>query len=302
MIRLAHDLPEVAPQMKGMHGRNGSAVLSAVMQAQQERRKPERWSLGKGFDPVVLSPGRLIGVGGSPGLGKTALLCGWVFDALTHDRNLRALIANVEVKPELLTERELSRRSGTPLGLITDCVALVSPCADRLRQSVDELRGAADRLLFVERGDLAAVEQDAELFGARLVLIDYVQRFSPSGSCGRDAVARTDAVLSSLRVLANDRPSGGRCVLFAYALHRQAARYGGGMSGGRNTSEIEYAADQLFTLESRAGALVLKHHKNRHGPTPDVPLVWQPEICRFDPAPDHEATINQMEFEQELKL
>ncbi|MFN9911238.1 MAG: DnaB-like helicase C-terminal domain-containing protein, partial [Pirellulaceae bacterium] len=55
---------------------------------------------------------------GAPGAGKTSFVMQIVVDALRLTPNLRAVVCNVEMPPEVLLDRQLSRLSGVPLEAI----------------------------------------------------------------------------------------------------------------------------------------------------------------------------------------
>ena len=56
--------------------------------------------------------------GGSPMAGKTAFVCQAIVDAMRLDEDLRAVVCNVEMGPDVLLDRQLARLSGVPLGNI----------------------------------------------------------------------------------------------------------------------------------------------------------------------------------------
>ena len=58
-----------------------------------------------------ISPGHVTLLGGAPGAGKTALVMACVVEALRHTGTLRALVANVEMSPAALLDRQLARRA-----------------------------------------------------------------------------------------------------------------------------------------------------------------------------------------------
>ena len=79
---------------------------------------PPTWKIGTAFDHVEIAPGRIVLIGGAPGAGKTALITQWTFDGLDLNPKLRAVIANVEMSPSRLLDRQLARLSGVPLTTI----------------------------------------------------------------------------------------------------------------------------------------------------------------------------------------
>ena len=79
---------------------------------------PPTWKIGAAFDHVEIAPGRIVLIGGAPGAGKTALITQWTFDGLDLNPKLRAVVANVEMSPSRLLDRQLARLSGVPLTTI----------------------------------------------------------------------------------------------------------------------------------------------------------------------------------------
>ncbi len=75
---------------------------------------PVLWPCARGFESVELGPGLIVLVGGAPGAGKTALSMQLVTDALRADASLRVLVANVEMSPAVLLERQLARLQDIP--------------------------------------------------------------------------------------------------------------------------------------------------------------------------------------------
>jgi len=81
---------------------------------------PVLYTVGTGtLGRVELGPGRVVLVGGVPGGGKTALAMQFVIDALRATPTLRAVVANVEMPPGVLLDRQLARLAGVPLLAIT---------------------------------------------------------------------------------------------------------------------------------------------------------------------------------------
>ena len=88
-----------------------------------------------------ISPGHVTLLGGAPTAGKTALVMQCVVEALRHTPTLRALVANVEMGPAALLDRQLARLSGVEGGVIRhrrfgpDAMAEGASCRRGLRGS-----------------------------------------------------------------------------------------------------------------------------------------------------------------------
>ena len=228
--------------------------LPGYFQKHIDRVPPIRWSFGNGagHDRIDAQPNRLIVIGGPTASGKTAWLTQGIFTALHLDQELRAYVANVELDEDQLTDREMARLSDIPLPTLqlnagADHAADFA-AAGRLLASV------ADRVI-VHPGapvmaDVAACAAD---FGAQIVVLDYIQRFKPS-TRANDSRARTEANMAEARELAKQ----GRCVIAASALSRDGAKAADAgeplrIEHLRDSSELEYGADQIILIGPAAG-------------------------------------------------
>ena len=237
---------------------------------------PELWRIGAGFEPVELGPGLVTLIGGAPGAGKTAVTMQWTVDALRLDGGLRALACNVEMAPRTLLDRQLARLAGLDAGHVRH--RWLAGQEIRVRAGVDALRGLADRLAFhIGPPALAEVARSVDAFGARLLVLDYVQRFTlGAGDAPVDKRAELDGIMSYVRKFAD----AGLGVLAVSAVARQKGKHGSnyvglGLASYRGSSELEYGADSCWTLEAdddHWGVVNLCCVKNRHGETPSLLL------------------------------
>jgi replicative DNA helicase len=67
---------------------------------------------------IEIGPELVALLGGPPGVGKTALTMQLVVDALRLTPAVKALVANVEMPPPALLDRQLARLSGVDLRTI----------------------------------------------------------------------------------------------------------------------------------------------------------------------------------------
>ncbi len=138
---------------------------------------------------------------------------------------------------------------------------------------MDTLAGVADRLVFHTGGPvLADVARTADETGARLLVLDYVQRFTlGAGPDAPDKRAELDGIINHVRRFAD----AGLGVLVVSAVARQKGKTGSnyaglGLASFRGSSELEYGADSAWTLEAEGehpDMVRLKCEKNRHGET-----------------------------------
>ncbi len=252
---------------------------------------PTLWPVGTGeLGRIEIGPGLVTLIGGAPGAGKTALTLQWTLDALMLTPSLRALVANVEMTPSTLLDRQLARLSGVDLTLIRHR-RLTAAHGDAIARGIETLDALADRLAFLSAPfDLRNVAASADAHGAGLIVLDYIQRFGAAGTHDdhRGAVSET---MSYIRQFAD----AGVGVIVVAALSRgkdKAGRssYTDGLSlaSFRETSELEYGADDAFILTPNGdiGAspslpVILKHLKSRHGETRDMTLTFDRHHQRF---------------------
>lgn len=242
---------------------------------------PELWNCGAGFDKVEMGPGLVCLVGGAPGSGKTALVMQWIVDALRNDQTLRVLVANVEMHPRTLLDRQLSRLSGVNAGDIR--YRRVQGHDWCIKPALEVLRDVAGRLAFHTGPPvLADVARSADAFGARLLVLDYVQRFTVGTGDALDRREELDSIMGHVRRFAD----AGVGVLAVSAVGRQRGKTGSnyaalGLASFRGTSELEYGADSCWIMEPKAvpdapanapALVVLSCVKNRHGETPGMLL------------------------------
>jgi replicative DNA helicase len=240
--------------------------------------KPERWKCGPPFDALDLRPGRVILFGAPPATGKTTAVGQIVADALTHQPNLRAVLGNVEMSAEALTEKFLARFAAVPLEALQNRELLPDERA-RVERAKEEHAGLLERVAFLDPPftlpHLAGAMVD---FRARLCVVDYAQRFATG--TGDDRV-RLDDLMSGVRKLA----TAGACVLLVSSVARQKSSSGSstydglGLASFRGSSELEFGADLVFIIDAdvKAGVAVLRCVKDRFRLPRDIPL-------RFDAA------------------
>ena len=189
--------------------------------------------------------------GGAPGGGKTALTMQWSLDALALTPGLKALVCNVEMTPAVLLDRQLARLADIDLTLIRhrrlDGRARRSGRAGHASPGASWPTGSpsSDR-----RSTWRTSPQSADAFDAGLIVLDYIQRIGAPGEHG-DRRGAVDATMGYLRQFAD----AGVAIIVVAALARSKdakgrSSYGEGLSlaSFRETSELEYGADDAFIL------------------------------------------------------
>ena len=277
----------------------GAALIDSFEYDVWHGEAPERWPLGPGelARHIDFGPGELIVIGGAPGAGKTSFATAAILDAVRTMPALRAVIANVEMTPGALLNRQLARLSGMPLEKIQNREAhtLGAFGKDRIRDGLELLRGCLDRVAFLEAPfNLEHLAAAADAFGARCLLIDYLQRFAPS----TEAISQRESIEALMNAL-RKMTHAGAGVIGLSAVARQKGNGGSdysglGLASFRGSSELEFAADSCYTLapEGDSPSLVtLKSHKRRNGETRDIALRFERAYQRFLPVTTNTATL-----------
>ena len=224
-------------------------------------------------------PGHVTLFGGAPAVGKTAFVMQCVVEALRHTSSLNALVANVEMSPAALLDRQLARLAGIEADVIRHR-RFTAEHADRLDAGLATVESFADRLAFLEPPfDLANVAHAADAHGADLIVLDYLQRILPPGDVA-DPRLRANAIMDMLRQFAGQ----GCAVLALSAVGRSRDNAGRStyaasamsLASYRDSGELEYGADDAFLLapvdEADPNVVRLSHLKSRHGAQRTVDL------------------------------
>ena len=219
---------------------------------------PVRWPLAderRSLSAIVAEPRRVNLFGGAPGSGKTALTQQLVVDGLRLTDTLKVLIANVEMAPDVLLNRQLSRLSGIDLTLIQDRT-FGSEQMPRILAGLEELEAISSRLGFVVGPfTLENVASAADDLEPEILVLDYIQRFPCSAS--DDKRGGLDRAMSQIRQFADS----GCCVFVVSALARQKNAKGQSgyeseslsMASFRDSSELESGAEESRTIDASYG-------------------------------------------------
>ena len=265
-------------------------VMSAWQDDLRSGKPPTLYPVADPGSPLAdmeIGPGLVTLFGGPPGAGKTALIMQLVVDVLRLTPNLKALVANVEMSPSALLDRQFARLSGIDLHTVRHR-KLHTEHTQRIDTGIATLASITSRLAFARSPwTVDNVARSADAVEADLIVMDYAQRFTPPGEHANKKTA-VDAVMEYVRGMADC----GVAVLVVAAVGRQRddkgrSGYGGlSLASFRESSELEYGADDAFLLvpenADRPGAITLKHAKSRHGEPKDIPLRFTGSVQRFD--------------------
>jgi replicative DNA helicase len=276
--------------VKGAGFVTGKHLLGSWADEVREGKSPRSYPVGDGeLARIKLGPGRVVLIGGAPGAGKTALTVQWVVDALMATPDIRALVVNVEMGHAAILERQLARLADVDLTSIHQR-QLTDEQKANVEAGMEELGRVANRLAFLSPPfNLKNIKKSTGDFKADILLVDYVQRVRGDGESGNRRAA-VDEVMDTLRGLAND---GGRAVLVVAAVARQKDSGGRssydpdvlGLASFRETSELEYGADDAFILAPDGmldDQVVLRHLKSRYDEMHDVRLSFDRSRQRFE--------------------
>ena len=275
---------------------SGADLFATWKQSIFDPTLPPTWKIGATFDHVEIAPGRVVLIGGAPGAGKTALITQWTFDGLDLNPKLRAVIANVEMSPSRLLDRQLARLSGVPLTTIRRR-QVIPDDVKKIELAMTKISRVISRLAFVKAPyTLDRIADAADDHKADLIVLDYAQRIEPPGRFN-GMREKINALMSIMRQLAD----AGIGILAAAALTRSRDSKGRSSYDGkylslasfRESSELEYGCDDAFLLyptESDADPnepvrlMTLNHAKSRDGETKDVVLKFHRRFQKFENA------------------
>jgi replicative DNA helicase len=252
-------------------------------------RPPDRFAIAppdSRLSTLDFGPGRVWVVGGQPGAGKTAFCLQLTVDALRLNTDLRAVICNVEMPPGQLLNRQLARLSGIPLRVIMGR-EFGRHHHQHLEAGLDALQTLGSQLVFCRPPfTVENIAAAADAVGAQVILADYIQRIPlrQDSTIASDKRGSIDATMAAIRQMADM----GVAVIVVAALSRQKSAqgstyHGAGLASFRESSELEYGADDAFILETSEspGEVILKHVKSRYGAHEDIVLAFNGSLQRF---------------------
>ncbi len=230
------------------------------------------------FEKFCLLPGTITLIGASAGVGKTALVTQLVFDALLHNNDLSALIANVEVAPAMLWKRQLCRYASVDSEKVVRG-QISGEMKDQLFKAEEKLKSVKVKVTFDNRPqNVDFIESYCSEFRPDIVVLDYAQRFLSGVNSGR--VNETAAVMHVAREIAKL----GIAVIVVSATNRGSGDQPT-MDCFRDSSELEFGADDAYHMmpdKRNKGGIKLTHLKARSRAKQNIELEFYGQFQRFE--------------------
>ena len=241
----------------------------------------------------AMSSNDLAIIHGPPGTGKTSLANQAAFAALERHTGLRLVIANAEMTPRVLINRELCRRA------MVNYQAL--RFATYTAEEKERLQDAGGQLsALMERTELMVGPYSAADLGSGLaerepgiVIVDYLQKFKPPGVATMEGI---ESVMDHLRAYAE---AGWAVIALSATKRAEGGKHDSAkldQAAFRGSSEIEFQADAAYVLRDQSGGaegdrdMILDCVKNRHGNRGSINLRFVAAEMRF------ESTVQPFDF------
>lgn len=288
------------------HGRGRTISLLEVVEALQHDiyhgSPPVEYQVASPpWGSLAFRPGEVMALAAPPGMGKTAFVMQALVDALRLNESVKCLIANVEMTPQRLYERQLARLSGVRLGDITRRRNLLGQ-RHTMDRAITTIRSIADRMHFLHGPFRINSIMEAMAYDIQpdILVIDYLQRIECCEGVV-DTRNRLNSLMHNFRTFA----SAGVCVVLVSAVGRPSSKKDGGynpkelgLASLRESSEIEYGCDDVFVMvpeqqnSLRDGDghrnVLLKHEKSRNNLQQDLRFEFDGALQAFRLLPPHE--------------
>lgn len=246
-------------------------------------KPPPSFVMAPPFQSFFLAPKAVTVLGGMPGAGKTAAILQISIDLLRNNPDARLLMANVEMTPQRIIDRITARLSGVSLTSIKNRNMTADEKENALL-ALQSLESVRDRLCFMPPPyTLENVASAGDQFGANVIILDYLQRFSMRSSA-KDRREQVNDVMSMLRHFCDS----GAALLCAAAVSRQKGNTGSNykelnLASFRDSGEIEFGADACYLAVPQDNEQVLfSCPKNRDDEPVPIHVRYDKRIQNFE--------------------
>lgn len=263
----------------------------------QDPTPPVRYQVGKdGFEKIYLAPGRLLAIGGPPGISKTSLVCCMTFNALHYDKTLKAIICNTEVPPQVMLNRELARVSTVPLTAIQQKTYFEnSEWVEKVNRGRATIQKIIDRVRFMRPSfeddqpyTMQHVAKADDDFGASIIVLDYIQTIPAISKPPQDLRLQVNQTMAWARKFADI----GKAMICVSAISRNTNKEGEsykntGLGSFRDSGAVEFNADSCYLIQKTGKnngcvSLTLHNPKARNEEEEDIHLKFYPRYQRFE--------------------
>jgi len=231
-------------------------------------------------------PGTSIIVGGRTSLGKTSLLLKFAWN--NSKRGIRALFLSAEMSAEQLLDRIMSTESRIDLFSITNAKLTSGDQKKILKVANEKLYGSELWIVEITRFSEKAITDLIERSNAKIVFVDYIQRFQLPERYDTRASAFAE-IANSLKTIAREE----NVVIFSGSqLSRQVelrADRIATLADLKESGGLEESADIVLLLEDtgieneEVKKVNIKIAKNRQGPTGSILFAFHKKYCDFSP-------------------
>ncbi|MCO8121458.1 AAA family ATPase [Stieleria sp. TO1_6] len=276
---------------------SGADVFDSVVRDLFAGKSDRLFNCGEALPKFEIGPGLMTVIGAPPGRGKTALAMQTLYDVVTNEHGLKAVVASLEVTAATLIKRRLAML----LDVGFDAIRF-NTLTEKQRRDLTKKSGFRDVLQNVGfvKSDRCGLGDLEELLTLRqkpgLLLMDYVQLFGAGDANAQDRGMQT---MTTARRFCE----AGWAVIAVSAVNRTSYAKGD-LGSFRDTSSIEYSGTSAYMLdevgeyaddESKPSVrpMKLRALKNRNGGLRSIDLVFDgPKMTFRSPA-----TINQFSGE-----
>jgi replicative DNA helicase len=267
----------VADMAEKMQGKTSKGIMTGFHRLD---------SMTQGF-----KPGQFIVLAARPGVGKSALAVSWMLGAAKMKHS--SAYFSLEMSKDELWKRSVGIEAGINMreaGRVYDPSVLAKIAA--ANETLSSLPiSIGDRATITVREIVSQVDQYITRHGKiDFILVDYLQLITtPEGKSQKNETNRIADISRAFKLLAKDH---GIPVVVLSQLNREVEKRNDGkprLSDLRDSGAIEQDADIVCFIHRKANAngelenggelIVAKH---RGGPCGVIPMLYTPELTRFD--------------------